>query len=1096
MISYLVKILTLLSFSFYIIYHYYFKYTFHIENFDGYFIYTLIVWFIYIIYKSVQLLTWKDKVVFTPLSILWYFLLHLFVLCWLFFSYNWLSFGSWFILFFKILFFSVLPILIIFISIWFWLKLIWYIKNIDEETSIFNFLLSLWIWFSSFLFFLSILWLIWFYNIYSFLFILIFLSIFSYKEIISLFKWLFSYKIFFNNHLVEDNSIIKRIAPNLLTTEFLFIIATLLLSVNLISIIRPFPIWWDDLGVYMNFPNLLANLWVIEGLWWFISWQALTWIWFMFKSSTQAFFLNNIWGFSSFIVLVLVTSDLLKNKKQTFINIPLLAWTIFMSLPMVIFQQAKDMKLDTGLFFITVIAIYLFLKLVNSFSIKKNKFSFKNIMNDFIGKKEDNDFLNKDLIILFIIWVIAWTAFTIKITSVLLIFWLIWVLFFYKYWFSAFLWFISILFALFTKLWIWDYMNVSYPKDDSALINYTFLALLTVWFILLFNVYKKWWDNFLSLFIKIIVFSLWIIVIISPWAIKNIYDSYPDVSIWSIISWKSKGFKIDYTKIYSESKIKEIEIRTSQKLMTGSWKTKNEDLWRYFWYENWVNNYVKLPWNLTMQKNQSWEFTDISFLFLALLPALLLFLPYKNRYYSYGVLFLLLLEILVFVFWYFSWLMSTLTLPWWYIFILWLFILFTSYFVFTLKNDNNLTNIFKINLIFSFTYIFLWTISAFWIVWYGIWMYFCFILIIVLWSYYVSCYDENKMSDKEILIKLIWSFVLFFIISIYFFSSTFPHAFKNLKWASYSSYKIWDISQDEAIFTYHREYLPMLFSLNIKNELSQEFILSQLENRKIEQITKIKKLVKDNNLWIVHFVWLVKQLHDNSTDLNEKRELKLIERSTYNWIIRPSDKFKNVKITYRIWTFLKYFISENNKRIFSDDLITHFDNYIFDEDLDKTVENIKKLWLSYFLVDLNAATIDKDPRHELTKRYEKLLYTFTSDKLELVETDSICLNIALETYKKSTKTEKDYSDYLILAGVNYESYLDNNKVIPRWNKLKYCYDYIINLVDNWKINSSNYSYLLWLRDYMVNNNIKTKGEKYDLLQKAVTHWYKTLFKVK
>jgi hypothetical protein len=34
---------------------------------------------------------------------------------------------------------------------------------------------------------------------------------------------------------------------HLLSAEFLFLIATFLLSVNLISIVRPFPIGWDDL---------------------------------------------------------------------------------------------------------------------------------------------------------------------------------------------------------------------------------------------------------------------------------------------------------------------------------------------------------------------------------------------------------------------------------------------------------------------------------------------------------------------------------------------------------------------------------------------------------------------------------------------------------------------------------------------------------------------------------------------------------------------------------------------------------------------------------------------------------------------------------
>jgi hypothetical protein len=33
---------------------------------------------------------------------------------------------------------------------------------------------------------------------------------------------------------------------------------TFLLSVNLINIVRPMPIGWDDLGVYMNFPQMMA----------------------------------------------------------------------------------------------------------------------------------------------------------------------------------------------------------------------------------------------------------------------------------------------------------------------------------------------------------------------------------------------------------------------------------------------------------------------------------------------------------------------------------------------------------------------------------------------------------------------------------------------------------------------------------------------------------------------------------------------------------------------------------------------------------------------------------------------------------------------
>jgi hypothetical protein len=67
------------------------------------------------------------------------------------------------------------------------------------------------------------------------------------------------------------------------------------------------------------------------------------------------------------------------------------------------------------------------------------------------------------------------------------------------------------------------------------------------------------------------------------------------------------------------------------------------------------------------------------------------------------------------------------------------------------------------------------------------------------------------------------------------------------------------------------------------------------------------------------------------------------------------------------------------------------------------------------LVDLNAATIDKDSRHNLTTRYERLLNTFTSDRLELIETDSICLKVALDSFSRSEKMSEDRAFYMSIA---------------------------------------------------------------------------------
>lgn len=72
-------------------------------------------------------------------------------------------------------------------------------------------------------------------------------------------------------------------------------------------------------------------------------------------------------------------------------------------------------------------------------------------------------------------------------------------------------------------------------------------------------------------------------------------------------------------------------------------------------------------------------------------------------------------------------------------------------------------------------------------------------------------------------------------------------------------------------------------------------------------------------------------------------------------------------------------------------------------------EKMKKIGLSYVLLDLNAATIDSKEanisaletgRASLTTRYENILNTLRDDSFSLVHTDNICLRLAIDEYKK------------------------------------------------------------------------------------------------
>ncbi len=1119
MISYIVKMITLLVFSWYTIFMYYNIFNFHLESYSIWTIFSYLIplFILYIIYKSLSLFVFnneKNKIEISYTSMLIYAFIHLLLMCIIYFSMkSWFTWSQWIILFFKIIWFLFLPISIFSLSYGFWNKILSYIKWFDKEENTFKFLTSLGFWFFSFIVLIFIFGFFWFYNLYVIFWILITFWILWYKNIFNLYKDFFTKKAVFENNIY------------LYTSEFLFVIITALISANLILVFRPFPIWWDDLGVYMNTPNLLASAWKMLSLWWLQAWELYTWIWFLFWSSTQAFFLNTFsWIIWSIVLYKFIDSFLW--KKNQFLNIALIIVAIFLAMPMTIFQLAKDMKLDIWLFSFSLISVYIIYYIL----IKKEKFVWeteesldtninlwflKNSKRFIENYKYKKEYIKKEsLYYIFIAWVLVWFAFTIKMTSLMLFSAILWLIIFNRIWFSAFLWYLAIYFWIFTKLQLWDMMNVVYPKSNIDFINIFSISSILIWALLiLFSFIRHNKEYFLKTLYIILIFIAWFFIALSPWFAKNISETWiKNLTVWSIIWWKANTFIPEYDKIYSKEDLKLIEEKLKNRTnLDENWQAINADFWRYFWYEKWINNYLKLPFYLSMQKNQRWEFTDITYIFFALIPLLFLFIPLKNNWYYLWIYALLLFEILYFIV---PWssivltnIFSKLELPTWYAVILWFYLMILTFFKYaTNRKNDNVLKLFIVNLSFSVFYVFLWNIAAFWIVWYGIVMYFCFFIFIWIWIYYIVNNEyKQKIVDFHIL-QTTTFFIVFLVISLYFVRSSIPHVFTNLWEDSYMHYKAWEIywselKEEDAIFVYHSDYLNVLYELNIKNEKKEEFlnkfktkIINYLEEKSFPD--NIKNIVKNienieelNSLLNYFYYW------NNIEDYELKNEIWKIRTNIYNEIVFPSKEYKSDVIIYRIWTFLKYFITENNYRLFDDSLIFNFDDYIYNKDINITVDNFKKLGFSYILADLNTPTIDNDPKHTLTKRFENLLKTLTSDKVELVDTDSYCLKTGLEIYNKSSKTQKDLDDFIKTAWVNYESY-DNEIVIDRRQKLLACYDKILEILDSKMLDKNNFSYLLPIYEDYKKQNLVSDNDKYNFLISRFQAWYKVLFKIK
>lgn len=1268
MINYLLKILILLIFSIFILFNYYFLYWGHLTSFDWYMVYLIILWIAYATYKYFQLQKSKEVALFKNTHILWYFLLNLFIVSVYFFAISstqiWQSaFVSWVVLFVKILFFSILPIIIFVINTSFARFVLQKLPNYNDLSYSFNLLSSLSLWLVLFVTSLVILWALGLYNIFV---VILLLAIFWYfwkNQILDYYQE-FTQKEYKVN--IKQWSYLR-----LLTTEFFALLSFFVLSVALVSIFRPFPIGWDDLGVYMNYPHLMAEAGNILSLWWMYSWQVFTWIWYMFSNPTAAFFINISGLFISFFALNIVFKDLLtenKNKDtKTFINLPLILSTIFISLPMITFLATKDMKVDAALFFVTITSLFLLIKY-------------------YVFEKDNSD-KKLSLIYIFIIWLIAWFAFSVKFTALMLIVWLIAVISFSRLWFLWFLWFVSIFFGVFTWFWLWSMMNVvinpyniAWFESMFALVSVVLGAIL-LWFGFLFNK-----NNSIRYIKEILIFLAWVVLILTPWFAKNITETYPNISVNGILKWSWDSFRADYTSIYNDQELKEIREFYSNERKKENVITTNEDKLRYFGYSNGILDYVYMPWNLTMQKNQSWEYTDIWFLFLALLPLIFIFLRYKHPLFPLFFVFLAFIQFISYlpasndiVKWdsiktisqnSLSWILvkndsvfdiesnkniykidfekyisdqdliktiwdneiqektrqyiidlsakqardalpnwtpeeinnllseysqkylddfdkyrdqilaselqtlkestlelfykeikqkvkwsnndsnisfmaeplddkdisyiselnntynntyvflvddkselktklsnseldkessslinttwnksrniswmirdffSLINIPTWYLYVFLWFFVPTTYLIFTLKKSR-LNQIFVLNLVFASIYTFLWMISSFWIVWYGITMYFSFLLMILLSGYSIINYYQYEENQKDYFVKMFISFIFFSIFLIYVFNSIIPNTFNNLKTAWYDQYKAGQVGSDEAIFAYHNDYLDILYTLNIDSDKKQDFLEQNISKEIIEWVPNII------DMDISTIESLLKSLEKQNNQYS--RFANISRQNLYKNISNPSDEFKNVANIYRIGTFLKYYISQNNSRLLEDSLLFNFNDYIYSKDSKETINRFKSIGIKYLLVDLNAATIDKSDTKDLTNRYEKMLKTFISPYLKLVSTDSVCLKVWLERYNENQNLE----EYMLLSWTNYESYDKEWNQINRLQKRNECARYIDFLLENDKVTQERYSYLLPYKNYF-----EDKQRSPAAISKLLGTSYKALFEIK
>ncbi len=141
---------------------------------------------------------------------------------------------------------------------------------------------------------------------------------------------------------------------------FLILYLAIFYSHNALDLIRPLPVGFDDMAVYINNPKLMAASGrLLSGIMSY-PWELFTSLGFtLFNNMAVTLyihFMGSIFGF--FALYFLITQYL---KKRGFVyqqqkNYALFATTLFYTLPMVVFQTAADLKVDLASFYFAMIA--------------------------------------------------------------------------------------------------------------------------------------------------------------------------------------------------------------------------------------------------------------------------------------------------------------------------------------------------------------------------------------------------------------------------------------------------------------------------------------------------------------------------------------------------------------------------------------------------------------------------------------------------------------------------------------------------------------------------------------------------------------------
>lgn len=373
-----------------------------------------------------------------------------------------------------------------------------------------------------------------------------------------------------------------------------FVVGLMLVTAaSFLHILRPIPIGWDDIGVYMNVASLTGDHGTLVGGFGTYNWGLIMSLGFLvWHTPYVAMLFSFLGGLLAFWGITLVLRQIFADKKPG--AVPLFLLTALAMSPFVLFQMGEDMKIDMGLLFLGSLSFFITLLLWRREDLRRWPFYL-------------------------VLGLILGVALGVKMTAILLIIMVVsllglrlvggWALAAILFW-SLFAFFLGDFFAL-------GGLHIMPDTRQTFLIITGILGIGATIKVLLASAPRR---AFLTMVIPVIV---GILLAFSPWLIFNLHSwcatSCSPVTMNMLIYSNSAQPALPAETQLAAGMGTTLATASLQQTLQSEGGTVTEELGRYAGFDTSPVHYLSLPFDISFSQNVAGDYVTVGWVFMGLL---------------------------------------------------------------------------------------------------------------------------------------------------------------------------------------------------------------------------------------------------------------------------------------------------------------------------------------------------------------------------------------------------------------------------------------------------------------------------------------------